>query len=593
MASKKVTVLSPRGIAPQIELLPMAPRLNAIEDKTIYIVDMNFPRTHQFFEEMQKLLASRYPRTTWELRVKVGTYFNNDPDLWAEIKQKGHGVIIGIGQLDTCAPSVIIFCSILEKLGLPTAPVVTQAFPDLIRNFAYKKGMPQLRFTFVPHPFANRPIEVHRGYLEGRDPLTGKPVMEEIIEALTRPISDEEKKTGTIDRSTPRLLGPDTPENLEHFFLESGWTDYLPIVLPTEDRVAEMLKGTSHKRDEVIGRMQPIPPNDAWEAATRQLGAREVVRVARPEHSPVAMQPSPPHEAWQYNVEHVAVNAVMAGARPEHFPVILAIASTGVTSLFSSATSIGRMVVANGPICREINMNSGLSALGPFNQANAVIGRAWTLISKNLGGARPRETYLGDIGNNCNYNNMCFAENEEALPAGWSPLHVQKGFKPEESAVSLLSGWSLLNYAAYKPHPHHEIMRRMLTSFETSGAGTHHTPGVNPGTQATFLLSTVTANDLRNNGFESKEKLSQWLKDNAYMTLWNYWAAMPGDLEAAKAGAEPFASLLKLPPEAASPRPLILRNAPVEIIVVGGGTDAFWMVGDFNCLASASVDMWR
>jgi hypothetical protein len=170
---------------------------------------------------------------------------------------------------------------------------------------------------------------------------------------------------------------------------------------------------------------------------------------------------------------------------------------------------------------------------------------------------------------------------------------VQKGFKAHESAISLLSGWSLLNYAAYKPHPHHEIMKRMLTSFETSGAGTHHTPGVNPGTQATFLLSPITARDLMNEGFDSKEKLSQWLKDNTYMTLWNYWVAMPGDLESARAGVEPFSSLLGLAPEANSPRPLILHNAPVELVVVGGGTDAFWMGGDFSCVASASVDMWR
>jgi hypothetical protein len=292
-------------------------------------------------------------------------------------------------------------------------------------------------------------------------------------------------------------------------------------------------------------------------------------------------------------VEHVAINAVMAGARAEHFPAILAIASTGITSLFSSATSFSRMVIANGPMRKEMNMNCGLGALGPFNQANAVIGRAWTLISKNLGGAQLGETYLGDIGNNCNYNNMCFAENEEALPEGWIPFHLQKGFKPEESVVSVLTGWSLLNYAAYKPHPHHEIMKHQLTSFETSGAGTHHTPGINPGTQATLLLSPITARDLRNEGFKSKEQLSQWLKENTYMTLWNYWAAMPDDLESGRAGIEPFASLLKLPPEAKSPRPLILRDAPIEIVVVGGGTDAFWMAGDFFCLASASVDMWR
>jgi hypothetical protein len=571
----------------------MARRLDSLEGKTIYIVTVNFPRTHQFFEEMQRLFANKYPNTTWILRTKTGTYFNNDPQLWAEIKENGDAVIMGIGQLDTCAPSVTIFCSILEESGLPTAPVVTEAFPELIRTFAYKKGMPQLRFTFVPHPFANRPFEVHQRYLEGLDPISGKPVLKNIVEALTKPTTDEERKTGTISRPSPRRLGPDTSENLERIFLENGWTDYLPIVLPTEERVAKMLQGTSHRPDEVIGRMQPIPPHEAWEQSVARLGARVVISGDKTAYSPIAMQPSPPHEAWGYTVEHVAINAVMAGAKAEHLPAILAIASTGVTSLFSSATSFTRMVFANGPIRKEMNMNYELGALGPFNQANAVIGRAWTLMSKNLGGAKLGETYLGDIGNNCNYNNMCFAENEEALPEGWSPFHLQKGFKPEESVVSILTGWSLLNYAAYKPHPHHEIMKQQLTGFETSGAGTHHTPGINPGTQATFLLSPITARDLRNEGFRSKEQLSQWLKENTRMTLWNYWAAMPDDLEAGKAGIEPFASLLKLPPEAESPRPLILQDAPVEIVVVGGGTDAFWMAGDFFCLASSSVDSWR
>ena len=98
------------------------------------------------------------------------------------------------------------------------------------------------------------------------------------------------------------------------------------------------------------------------------------------------------------------------------------------------------MVIANGPIRKQIKMNCGLGALGPFNQANAVIGRAWTLISKNLGGAKLGETYLGDIGNNSNYNNKCFAENEEALPEGWSPFHVQKGLKPKKALSVFLRG---------------------------------------------------------------------------------------------------------------------------------------------------------
>jgi hypothetical protein len=591
MQNENITVVNPRGTPPPIHMVPMASRLETLKGKTIYIVDMNFPRTHQFWEEMQTLLSGRYPETNFELRVKTGTYFNNDPDLWAEIKEKGNGVIIGIGQLDTCSPSVIIFCSILESMGLPTAPVITQAFPDLTRKFAYKKGISGLRFTFVPHPFANRSIEVHRKYLEGDDPINNRPVITGIIDALTKPTTEEEKKTGKIERSMPRLLEPDTPENLEQLFLENGWTDGLPIILPTEERVVEMLKGTSHKPNEIIGRMQPIPPNEAWERSLERLGSGS--RVEEKEDIPVVMQPSPPHEAWEYTVEHVAVNAVMAGAKKEHLPVILAIASTGVTSLFSSATSMCRMVVANGPICKDINMNSGLSALGPFNQANAVIGRAWTLISKNLGGAILGESYLGDLGNGTNYNNLCCSENEDALPEGWEPLHVQKGFKIEESVISILGGWSLLNYAAYKPHPHHEIMANQLVSFETSGAGTHHTLNLNPGTQATFLVSPITANDLKNEGFDSKEQLGEWIKDNARMSAWTYWAAMPAHLESAKAGIEPYASWLKLPPEGKTEYPLITKNSPVEMLVIGGGTDAFWMAGDFRCMANASIDKWR
>jgi hypothetical protein len=80
-------------------------------------------------------------------------------------------------------------------------------------------------------------------------------------------------------------------------------------------------------------------------------------------------------------------------------------------------------------------------------------------------------------------------------------------------------------------------------------------------------------------------------KENTCMILWNYWAAMPDDLGSARGGMVPFTSSLKLPAEAKSPRPLILQDAPIEIVVVGGGTDAFWMTGSFFCLASASVDM--
>jgi len=93
----KIVVLNPLGQPPSIARVPMAPRLAGLEGKTIYIVDIGFTDTHQFLTEMQKLLGERYPKTTWIVRTKIGTYFEDDPKLWSEIKEKGHGMIMGVG----------------------------------------------------------------------------------------------------------------------------------------------------------------------------------------------------------------------------------------------------------------------------------------------------------------------------------------------------------------------------------------------------------------------------------------------------------------------------------------------------------------
>src|SRR6186997_2522460 len=218
----------------------------------------------------------------------------------------------------------------------------------------------------------------------------------------------------TFERTTPRELDPDTEDNLQRKFLENQWTDGLPIVLPTEKRVAAMLKATSRKPDEIVGRMQ----------ATE-------FRVA-----------------WEYTVEKVAVNAVMAGAKPEYFPVILALAASEVSARGSTSSSSAAMVVVNGPIRKEIGMNFGIGALGPYNHANATIGRAYGLLSQNLqGGSVPNETYMGSQGNWLAYTAV-IPEAEERSP--WQPLHVQQGYKPTDSVASVFfGGW--YTHAGYGP----------------------------------------------------------------------------------------------------------------------------------------------
>jgi hypothetical protein len=173
------------------------------------------------------------------------------------------------------------------------------------------------------------------------------------------PLDDDDLKQITFERSTPRLVDADTEENLHRFFQDNLWTDYLPIILPTEERVAAMLAHTSRKPDEVVGHM-------------------------RATHF---------REYWEYTVEKVAVNAVMAGAKPEYFPVILALAATGASARGSTTSSAAAMVVVNGPV-HELGMNAGIGAMGPYSHANATID-GHGLLSQNLqGGSVPGLTYM-------------------------------------------------------------------------------------------------------------------------------------------------------------------------------------------------------
>jgi hypothetical protein len=93
----RISVLNPLGQPPALKLIPMAPRLDTLEGKTIYIVDTGYPETKPLFDEMMSLFSAAYPKTAWVLRKKIGTYFEDDPDLWKEIKTKGNGMIIAVG----------------------------------------------------------------------------------------------------------------------------------------------------------------------------------------------------------------------------------------------------------------------------------------------------------------------------------------------------------------------------------------------------------------------------------------------------------------------------------------------------------------
>jgi hypothetical protein len=435
-----------------------------------------------------------------------------------------------------------------EKLGIPSVAVITQVFEDLVRTVAFKGGMPKERFSFVPHPVGGKSAEELREYVLGNDPVTGMPFMDGIIQGLTGALDDEEKRSGSLKRGVPRLLEPGKEEDLHRFYLESGWTDGLPIVLPTEERVARMSKGTSHGADEPVGRMRPTDTQ----------------------------------EYWEYTVEKVAANAVMAGAEPEFFPVILALAASGETALHSSTSSFASMVVVNGPVRHEIGMNAGIGALGPFNHANATIGRAYGLLSRNLGGgAVPGKTYLGSQGNPLNYSNVCFPENEER--SVWEPFHVQKGFKPGESAVSIFRGRGFSHLLDVRKKTWREQFVNLVSSI---------TPLRN---NLTLLLEPLVARALKEReGFETKRQLARWFHENATIpaeVYWDYQIVINYVEPQAQKGVEPYATWLNLPKDARIP--MFPDPEGISVVVVGGGTNAYWFAGDFTYLKSQSIDEWR
>ncbi len=424
---------------------------------------------------------------------------------------------------------------------MPTAPVHTHVFARLAKATSLAGGRPTMRNCFVPQPVVGASPEQLRGYIEGTDPLSKLPFMQGVIDALTAPLSDEDLKGATFVRSNPRLLDPDTEDNLRELFGRSRWTDFLPIILPTEDRVERMLKGTRQPPDRIVGRLRPT--------AFR--------------------------EAWEFDVEKVAVNAVMAGARPEHLPVILAMASSGITARSSSTTSFSAITVVNGPIRQELGMNDGIGAMGPYNDANAVIGRAYSLLSQNLqGGSTPGETYMGSLGNWLGYT-ACFPEAEERSP--WAPFHVDQGFKPTDSTVSIFfGGW--YTESGYGPRETWKAkFIRCLTALEQ------------------FLPPLIVMDPLVARGFDelgfSKEKLINWCAENARLRAGDYWDDMAIQTlirPHAVAGVEPFASRLKADPDEMI---TIFRPEDIHIVVTGGETQAaFKMFGGRYAIGGRGTD---
>ena len=206
--------------------------------------------------------------------------------------------------------------------------------------------------------------------------------------------------------TSDRFQFDDAGEAVE-FFFRKGWTDGLPVVPPTVERVGEFLDYAGRSPSEIVG--------------------------------------SEPTKGRVVTAEKAAINAVMAGCLPEYFPVVVAAVEAISEPEFNlhavSVSTMGAAIVTvvNGPIIQEIGLNSGVGAFGPGNRANATIGRALRLIVTNATGAEPGVLDKSTFGHPGKYT-WCVAEAEEATP--WAPLHVERGFAEHQSTVTVFAGLS-------------------------------------------------------------------------------------------------------------------------------------------------------
>ena len=226
--------------------------------------------------------------------------------------------------------------------------------------------------------------------------------MKDVVGALTKPLTAEERSPKPQTAKTPRVAFKGSLQDVNRFYYRKGWTDGLPIIPPTEEAVAEMMTGTDLPRDHIVATLIP--------------------------------------RKGKATVEKIAVNAVMAGALPTYMPVLIA----AVQSLADPRTRFDTFEVStgswapffaiNGRIRNDIHVNSGSGALSPGDIANAAIGRAVGLIVKNIGGARKAVEDMGVIGNPGKYS-LVIGEDEEASP--WEPLSVERGFAKDDNTVTV------------------------------------------------------------------------------------------------------------------------------------------------------------
>jgi hypothetical protein len=319
-----------------------------------------------------------------------------------------------------------------------------------------------------------------------------------------------------------RFQVEDPLEAIESYF-EKGWTDGLPVVPPTEERIWAMLEAMGKQPEDILGEI--------------------------------------PVRARRITAEKLAINAVLAGCLPAYAPVLLAATEALCDPAFSvhgptaSTSGMGILTIVNGPIAAQIGLNAGENLFGPGWRANATIGRALRLLLRNVCGAVP-----GILDRSCFGHpgklTFCIAEDESRSP--WLPLHVERGIPPEESAVTLFAGESphqVANQTASDP----EAILSTIADVMVAGGRLSLS-----GQQFVVIVGGQHRRYLADRG---------WTKKDAKIWLQEHAARSEGEL--ARAGRLPAP---ESPAQAARVRHAVAEPEDILVVAAGGDTGGYSVV---------------
>lgn len=342
-------------------------------------------------------------------------------------------------------------------------------------------GAPDMAFVLVDHPLGGIKLE------EIRAKTTA--VFPDILKQATqwKPAAAsmaENRKPYPAERITFKGTSTDVTE----LYYKEKWTDGLPIVAPTAERVKDMLAGTSMKPDEAIG---IVPP---------RMGV--------------------------LTVELAAVHAVMAGARPEYLPVIIAAAEAILDprhdwrSATTTTNPCAPLIVVNGPIIKELGIQYGTGAFGPGPAAapNATIGRAVNLIMDIVGGSLPPSPDKTTLGTPASYT-MVIGENEAANP--WATLNVQQGAKAGTNTVTVFEVRSFVNFNLHEPNTAEGLLHPMVKTIAPVTGLAENGFDCKEGVKELLILSPEHADTIKKDGW-SLDRVKKYLFENARISKADY-----------------------------------------------------------------------